>query len=303
MSTQLVTNVNDLKKFIDKIKPQMELCLPKHLTADRMARLALTAFSTSPALQKCSVQSIAAALMTASQLGLEVGVNGQGFLIPYGQICSFVPGWKGLVDLVSRSGRGTIYTGVIFRDQKYTYTDGARRDLVIHSETDLSSGADITHAYAIGWVKDSAMPVIELWRSAKIERHRDHYNKQGQKHYSFRDWEMYCRKVVLLQVLKYMPCSIEVSNAVAISNSSEMGIGASIIDGIVIEPARDEKIDTETGEITLPEMSPEDFEKKTESWKKALKSGQSSDDIIIMIESRSSLNESQKAQIESWSTK
>ena len=106
--------------FLDKLKPQLALALPKHMGADRMARLALTAFSTNLALQDCTPKSIAAALMTAGQLGLEPGVNGAGFLIPYKTTCTFVPGWKGLVDLVSRSGRGTVYTGVIFKDQDYT---------------------------------------------------------------------------------------------------------------------------------------------------------------------------------------
>lgn len=221
--------------FMDKLKPQLTLALPKHLTADRMARLALTAFSTSPQLQKCDPKSIAASIMTAGQLGLEPGVNGAGYLIPYGATCTFVPGWKGLVDLVSRSGRGTVFTGVIFRDQDYTFTDGARRDLVIHNETDLDRPEDITHAYAIGWVKDATMPIIELWRVGKIEKHRDSYNKVGNRHYSFRDWEMYCRKVPLLQVLKYMPCSVEMSNAMAISNASEAGRGAIIENGVVID--------------------------------------------------------------------
>lgn len=221
--------------FMEKFKPQMALALPKHLTADRMARLALTAFSSSAALQRCDPKSIAASIMTAGQLGLEPGVNGAGYLIPYGQTCTFVPGWKGLVDLVSRSGRGTVFTGVIFRDQDYTFTDGARRDLVIHNETDLDHPDDITHAYAIGWVKDAVMPIIELWRVVKIAKHRDNYNKVGNKHYSFRDWEMYCRKVPLLQVLKYMPCSVEVSNAIAISHAAEAGRGAIIEHGIVID--------------------------------------------------------------------
>lgn len=102
--------------FLEKFKPQLARALPKHMDADRMARLVLTAFSTSPALQECTPNSIAASLMTAGQLGLEPGVNGAGFLIPYKTTCTFVPGWKGLVDLVSRSGRGTVYTGVIFSD-------------------------------------------------------------------------------------------------------------------------------------------------------------------------------------------
>lgn len=243
--------VAEFGNFMDRFKPQLALALPKHLTADRMARLALTAFSTSEKLQNCDPKTIAASIMTAGQLGLEVGVNGAGFLVPYGKTCTFVPGWKGLVDLVARSGRGTVFTGVIFKDQEYTFLDGARRDLIIHNETDLDDPEDITHAYAVGWVKDAAFPVIEVWRVSKITKHRDKYNKVGKSHYSYRDWEMYCRKVPLLQVLKYMPCSVEVSNAIAVSNAAESGRGVTIENGIVIDTDTHgaEALDEKTGEI------------------------------------------------------
>lgn len=232
--------------FLDKFKPQMALALPKHLTADRMARLAVTAFSTSPKLQQCEPKSIVGSIMTASTLGLEINVDGQGFLVPYGSTCTFVPGWKGLVDLVNRGGRGTIFTGVIFKDQEYTFIDGARRDLIVHNETDLDDPADITHAYAIGWVKGSDMPIIELWRVTKIRKHRDKYNKVGKSHYSFRDWEMYCRKIPLLQALKYMPKSIELQQALTINDAAERG-AYSTIDGefvTVTEPADQEPADS-----------------------------------------------------------
>jgi recombination protein RecT len=242
------SNITVFSNFMDKVKPQLALALPKHMTADRMARLAMTAFSSSPQLQNCDQKSIAAAIMTAGQLGLEPGVNGAGYLIPYGRTCTFVPGWKGLVDLVSRSGRGTVYTGVIFNDQRYEFRDGAKRDLIILNESDLDAPEDITHAYAIGWVKDAAMPIIELWTVGKIRKHRDKYNKVGQKHYSYRDWEMYCRKVPLLQVLKYMPCSVEMSNAISISHASESGRGAIIENGIVI--------DTEDNQGDMTEINP-----------------------------------------------
>ena len=105
--TKELSPVAKFSNFIDKLKPQLTMALPKHMNADRMARLALTAFSTNAALQRCSPQSIAASIMTAAQLGLEPGVNGAGFLIPYKETCTFVPGWKGLIDLVSRSGRAS----------------------------------------------------------------------------------------------------------------------------------------------------------------------------------------------------
>lgn len=292
--------------FMDKVKPQLALALPKHLTADRMARLAMTAFSTSPKLQECDPMTIAASIMTAGQLGLEPGVNGAGYLIPYGKTCTFVPGWKGLVDLVSRSGRGTVFTGVIFKDQQYTFTDGARRDLIIHNETDLEDPADITHAYAIGWVKDSSMPVIELWTVGKIKKHRDKYNKVGKMHYSHRDWEMYCRKVPLLQVLKYMPCSVEMSNAIAISHASEAGRGATIENGIVVDVGNQfgnnaELVDSETGEITMMEQA--DFDKKAAGWRKVIiEKKQTVTDLIAMIESKGAkLTNDQKQTLDSYS--
>lgn len=294
--------------FMDRVKPQLALALPKHLSADRMARLALTAFSTTPKLQECDPTSIAASIMTAGQLGLEPGVNGAGYLIPYGRTCTFVPGWKGLVDLVSRSGRGTVYTGVIFKDQQYTFTDGARRDLIIHSETDLDAPEDITHAYAIGWVKDSSMPIIELWSVEKIKKHRDKYNKVGSKHYSFRDWEMYCRKVPLLQVLKYMPASVELANAIGISNASESGRNATIENGIVIDSGDQfghnaEAVDTETGEVknqnTKPLCTDDEFEKKTSSWRKMAKT-QDKATLLATIRTKFTLNEAQELTVDSW---
>lgn len=278
--------------FMDRLKPQLSLALPKHMTADRMARLALTAFSTSPKLQECDPKTIAASIMTAGQLGLEPGVNGAGFLVPYGRTCTFVPGWKGLVDLVSRSGRGTVYTGVIFSDQEYTYTDGARRDLVIHNETDLDAPEDITHAFAIGWVKDAAMPIIELWGVEKIKKHRDKYNKVGKAHYSFRDWEMYCRKVPLLQVLKYMPASIELSNAIDISNASESGRGATIENGIVIDDQREPE-----DKQTLC-YSDEDFAKEFKTWEKLIQSGKKThQDAINAMKTKAPLTAEQEAAI------
>lgn len=43
------------------------------------------------------------------------------------------------------------------------------------------------------------MPIIGFWHVNKIRKHRDMYNTQGVKHFSFSDWEMYCRKIPLLQ--------------------------------------------------------------------------------------------------------
>lgn len=220
--TAATNPVASFSKFLDKFKPQLALALPKHLNVDRMARLAVTCFSKDEKLQVCSPESIVGSLMTASTLGLEPGVNGQGFLIPYGRTCTFVPGWKGLVDLVSRSGRATVWTGAVFEGDEFDYQLGDA-PFVRHRPGDEDDPKKLTHVYAVGRVNGSELPIIEVWTIKKIWKHRDKYNKVGAKHYSYRDPEMYARKVPLLQVLKYMPSSVELSRALAVANAAEEG--------------------------------------------------------------------------------
>lgn len=220
------TPIAKFSGFLDKLKPQLAVALPRHMNPDRMARLALTAFSTSADLQQCTPQSIAGSIMTAAQLGLEPGVNGQGYLIPYKGRCTFVPGWKGLVDLVSRSGRATVWTGVVYPGDEFAYQLGDA-PFCRHVPGDGSDdGDEFTHVYAIGRVRDASMAVIEVWTRAKVQKHLKRYNKVGSRHYALTDennFEMYARKVALLQVLKYMPASIELQNAIDVSNANESG--------------------------------------------------------------------------------
>ncbi|AMM23022.1 recombinase RecT [Variovorax sp. PAMC 28711] len=239
--------------FLDKLKPQLAMALPKHMNADRMARLALTAFSTTPALQQCTPQSIAGCIMTAAQLGLEPGIGGQGYLIPYKNTCTFVPGWKGLVDLVSRSGRATVWTGVVFEGDEFEYQLG---DAPFCRHKPADGEGKFSHIYAIGRVKDAQMPVIEVWSRGKVEKHLKQFNKVGDRHYakaSESNFEMYARKVALLQVLKYMPASIELSNAMTVSHASEEGRGT-VIEGDFVTVS--DPIDRETGEVAAPAAPP-----------------------------------------------
>lgn len=310
MSTDIATQrpaspVAAFSKTLERMKPQMALALPKHMSADRMARLALTAFSTSKALQCCKTDSILASLMTATQLGLEPGINGQGYLIPYKDTCTFVPGWKGLVDLVSRAGRATVWTGAVYEGDKLDYQLGDE-PFCRHKPGD--GGGYFTHVYAIGRVKDAQMPVIEVWTAGKVRRHLDQYNKVGLKHYALQsesNFEMYARKVALLQVLKYMPSSIELANAIEVSHAAEAGKGA-VIEGDFVTINTD-GVDQETGEIirqeapALPACTGEKFDAKKAEWKAVIEGGKKSvNDLIKFIETRDILSVDQKMEIASW---
>ncbi len=230
--------VAELSTFMSRLKGQMTLALPKHMNADRMTRLALTAFSTNPDLQLCTHESIAGSIMVAAQMGLEPGVNGQGYLIPYKGRCTFVPGWKGIVDIANRSGRSSVWTGAVFVGDEFDYAMGDRPFITHKPGRSLGNADDLLYVYAVGRVRDSEWPIIEVWSMEKVWAHRDQYNKVGKRHYSFENPEMYARKVPLLQVLKYMPSSIELAVALDVSNATESGKGV-VLDGNFVTVSND----------------------------------------------------------------
>lgn len=288
--------VAELSTFMGKLKGQMSLALPKHMNADRMTRLALTAFSTNPDLQLCTHESIAGSIMVASQMGLEPGVNGQGYLIPYKGRCTFVPGWKGIVDIANRSGRSSVWTGAVFVGDEFDYAMGDRPFITHKPGRGLGNADDLLYVYAVGRVKDSEWPIIEVWSMEKVWAHRDHYNKVGKRHYSFQNPEMYARKIPLLQVLKYMPTSIELSNAIEVSHASEAGKGI-VLDGNFVTVSN-ETDDQETGEISRPEYSDEQFAKSLPGWRSLIESGKkTADEIIATASSKAVLTEDQTAMI------
>lgn len=94
--------------FIAGLAPQIQRALPRHLNADRMARLALTEVRKNPKLAECTSQSFAGALLTAAGLGLEVGSEHDAYLVPYehhkgpmrGQVeCQLIVKYTGLARL------------------------------------------------------------------------------------------------------------------------------------------------------------------------------------------------------------
>lgn len=212
--------------------------LPSHLSAERMNRVALTCFRMNPALAKCTPKSVLAAVMGAAQLGLEPGVVGQCYLVPYNvsfkdeqnrwqkrMECTLIPGWQGLVDMVSRAGRATVWTGAVFEGDEFDYALGDS-PFVKHKPVGVGDPDKLTHVYAIGRVKGAEWPIIEVWPIRKVRAHLARYNKQGDKHYAIKGdghIEMYGRKVALLQVLKYVPKSIELRNAVELDSMATRG--------------------------------------------------------------------------------
>lgn len=224
-NTQIQVARKQIVQLLESQKAQITMALPKHLTADRLIRIATTEMSKNPNLFSCSQTSVLASIIMAAQLGLEIGINGQAYLVPYGAVCQLIPGWQGYVDLVARAGRASVWTGAVREGDEFDYQVGSS-PRIRHIPSDDDTGP-FTHVYACGQLSNSQFVLCEVWSRAKVQKHLNQYNKVGGRHYALaneNNFEMYGRKVALLQVLKYMPKSIEMQNVQSLEHRAEEGL-------------------------------------------------------------------------------
>lgn len=213
--------------MLEQYKSQIAMALPKHLNPDRMSRIALTEFRKNPELGNCDPRTVFASIIMAAQLGLEPGVMGQCYLIPYKGTCTFVPGWQGYVDLVSRSGRASVWTDAVRKGDRFTFTKGSSPSIDHAPGENVDDDSPFTYVYAVGRIRSAEWPIIEIWSRNKVQKHLAKYNKVGQRHYALqneRNLEMYGRKIALLNVIKYMPKSIEVAQAAGLDHQATAGV-------------------------------------------------------------------------------
>lgn len=247
MSTIPPVVKRDFPALLQQFSGEIARALPKHLSAERMGRIALTSFRRNPKLAECDPRSVFAAVIQAAQLGLEPDTLGRAYLVPYERRakvagewktvaveCQFIPGWKGLVELMNRSGLGTAWTGAVYAGDDFSFSLGDS-PYVRHVPLGSHEDNQLQSVYAVGRPKGSEWPIVEVWTIARVMAHRDRFNKVGARHYSFDNLEMYGRKVVLLQVLKYMPLSPELIASIELSHASQNRAGQ----GLTIDAAID----------------------------------------------------------------
>lgn len=215
----------DIRALIqsDSVKAQLALVLPKHLTADRMARVALTAIMRSPKLLQSTPESLLDCLMRCSQYGLEPDGR-RAHLIPYenrkkGTVeCTLIIDWKGLAELVLRSGTiAKLHADLICDQDEFAYDLG---DILHHRINFREPRGKPYAAYSMAVTK-TGEKFVTVMTADEIEAIRN--NSQGWRAFkagyaSQSPWqdspgEMW-KKTTFRRLSKWLPLSPEIRDAV-----------------------------------------------------------------------------------------
>jgi len=219
------------------IKQQMALALPKHMTADRLARIALTEVRKNPKLAQCDQTSFLGAIMQLASLGLEPGgALGHAYLLPFdkrqkvggqwktvGTDVQLIIGYRGMIDLARRSGQiVSLEARTVHARDHFEVELGLDSRIVHRPDWTAQERGPLTFVYAVAKLRDGGVQ-FEVMSRAEIEGIRAQSKAKDNGPWVTHFDEM-AKKTVIRRLFKYLPVSIEIQRAVGLDEQAEAGL-------------------------------------------------------------------------------
>jgi len=218
VQTQSEEEPKTIAGYLKKLQPELQKALPKHITPERITRIVLTTIRNNPALQECSPGSLLGAVMQSAQLGLEPGLVGHCYFVPFWnnkekrREVQFIIGYKGMIDLARRSGHiQSIYAYTVHEADKFVYELGLHPKL-IHKPATGQRG-EMTHVYAVAHFKEGGYQ-FEVLTKHDVENVRNRSKSKDNGPW-ITDYEEMAKKTVVRRIWKYLPISIEIQQQVS----------------------------------------------------------------------------------------
>jgi recombination protein RecT len=150
---------------VAKRKNTIEALLPAHMDYNRLTRSALMCIQKVPQLLDCKRDSLMLAIVQSAQWGLELGI--QCHLIPFKDDCVLVLDFKGVIDLMYRTGAvKKIQARAVFTNDEFKYSFGLNPELS-HTPA-LKDPGEVTHWYAVVDMLSGAQ-VFDVMSKAEVD--------------------------------------------------------------------------------------------------------------------------------------
>lgn len=205
--------------------------LERFMTAEKLARVALTAVLNNSDLLECDPRTILAATLQLGQVGLlPDGFLGQAYLIPYDNTVNNVKvmqatpmiGYRGFGELIARSGKANSHDAqVVYSNDEFDFAMGS--EPYIRHVRKLGKRGEPVGAYAIVYMKEGP-PRFDIMDMEELDKIRKSSRGASRSSSPWNKWteEMY-RKSPVRRLAKYVPLSSEFQRASTIDEGAELG--------------------------------------------------------------------------------
>jgi recombination protein RecT len=218
---------NTLQSFLEGEKASAKLAAVAKgfMSPTDLTRMALVAVHRNPELLKCTPASVLAALMDAAELKIKPGgMMGRGYLVPRRNKntkqleCCFDPGWRGLIDIMRRSGEiKRIEAHPVFSNDVLRVEYGLQ-PVFQHTPCLEENRGQIVAAYALAEFKDGTFQVELLTKADLVKIRAASPSTSGP--WATWDDEM-ARKSAVRRLSKYMPFDALVDKAAHLAAKTE----------------------------------------------------------------------------------
>jgi recombination protein RecT len=208
----LTTTRKDIRATIEAMAGQFAMALPKLLTPERFVRVALTCINRNPKLLACTRESLLACLLDCAQLGIEPD-NRRAYLIPYRDKCTLIIDYKGLAELVRRSGEvSSLKAGIVYPKDVFHYQFGTGQYLRHKPSFDRGEDEPIA-VYSYVKLKDGEedFDVMGINEVCKVRVRSQGYQDSRSQKRDDNPWMLYfdemAKKTVFRRHSKWLPFS------------------------------------------------------------------------------------------------
>ncbi len=230
---------------LQQMAPEFNKIIPdfmrKRDKAEALGRIAMNEIRRQPKLAQCDWNSFAGALMTCAQTGLFPGPQKHCYLIPYGNEVQFQFDYRGLIELVRRSGElATIMAAAVYEGDDCEIDLGTCTVKHPYDErVDKSDSSKIRFVYAKAVMKDGSV-ALEVMNRSEIEaiRKRSAASSRGRQSPWDTDYEMMARKTVLKRLCTkgQLPLSLEVVSNINADEGVRRRVDAEPIHAMELPP-------------------------------------------------------------------
>lgn len=226
---------NPAVEALNKAMAGIGQVLPKHITAERMAKLCVGMMRTNAKLAQAARRNPASfvnAIMHASKLGLEPGIDAH--LVPYENRkqntveIQCIPDYRGLLKLARNSGQITsISIQIAFTKDTFDLSLGTDDKLTHKPKLDGDRGVPML-VYAVAKFTDGShhvewMPVDDINKIRDGSQGYRNAVKYKSDNPWISAWDEMARKTLARRISKYLPRSIELVNAERLMDAGDKG--------------------------------------------------------------------------------
>lgn len=245
-----------IKDLLERSKGSLAAVLPKHLTPERLLKVALSATARDAKLLACTPKSLLLAVMQAAELGLEAGgLMGTAYLVPYKDEAKLIIGYKGMIQLARNSGDiSSIEARVVHANDVFELEYGLQSKLV--HRPSMSEPGPMVAVYSIVRFKDGGYHV-ECMSKVDVDAIRDR-SPSGKDGPWVTDYEEMAKKTVLKRALKLAPLSAEkttFSKALEHEVSIDSNAASPLVDGEVFETVTEDGVVLDRGAQLAAELT------------------------------------------------